>query len=170
MYRGREGITATARQTIMNKVIKTALVISSAVLLAGTASAGEIYKYVDENGNVTYGDRPTGSPAEQRMNVVTRATNPAEVQASVDATLELEERLEKSREARQEKKAAAEEKRKAAEQRQAKCSENRVRLEKYNESRRLYREDANGERVYLDDKERQKAMQHTRELISEFCS
>ncbi len=155
----------------MNKIIiKTAAVISSAVLLAGTASAGEIYKYVDENGNITYGDRPTGSPTEQRMNIVSRSTNPTQVQASVDATLELEERLEQAREKREEKKAEEAEAATAEAQRAAKCAENQNRLRTYNESRRLYREDASGERVYLDDNEREDAKQHVRGLIDEFCT
>ncbi len=153
----------------MNRLIKIAVLISSALVFAGPVSAGEIYKYVDENGNITYGDRPSGSPTEERMNVVTRATDPDQVQASVDATLELEERLEQSREARAEKKAAREEARQVAEQRAQKCTENRDKLARYDESLRLYRQDANGERKYLDDAEREKAKQHVQGLIKEFC-
>ena len=38
------------------------------------------------------------------------------------------------------------------------------------ESRRLYREDATGERVYLDDAARSDARKQAEELIQENCS
>jgi hypothetical protein len=38
------------------------------------------------------------------------------------------------------------------------------------QSRRLYRTDENGERVYLDEAQRQEARQKAEKQITEFCS
>lgn len=154
----------------MDKIIRKTVLIGSVALLAGVASASDIYKHVDDDGNVSYGDRPTGAPAEQRVNIVSRATSPAAVQASVDQTLELEERSEQRRDEREARKAKEEEKAREAADRASKCSDYRQKLNRYSESRRLYRVDANGERVFLDDSEREKETQHMRGLVDEFCN
>ncbi len=147
----------------------TATLVSGALLCAASAGAGEIYKYTDADGNVHYGDRPTGNPTEQRLAIVSRDTDPAAVQARVEARKERDAARAEARTARDEAATAEAGEREAAEARTAKCEENRSRLETYNQSRRLYREDENGERVYLDDSEREEAMQRVRDLIDEHC-
>ncbi len=154
----------------MDKIIRKTVLIGSMALLAGAASASDIYKHVDADGNISYGDRPSGAPAEQRVNVVSRATTSAQVQASVDRTLALEEQSELRREEREAKKAAQREQAQAAADRASKCSDYRQKMLRYSESRRLYRVDENGERVFLDDSEREKETQHMQGLINEFCS
>jgi hypothetical protein len=83
----------------------------------------------------------------------------------------------KARTAREEAKtAAAESQKEAAEnaniaaERAQKCEKSRARLESYLQARRVYRTDENGERVYLDDTQRQEARKKAEEQISEFCS
>ena len=72
--------------------------------------------------------------------------------------------------------AAAEEER-AAEEEAAeaaanakKCDSYRAQLETFVQSRRLYREDENGERVYLDEEQIQDARTRVEELISKNCT
>ena len=72
-----EDITMKARLPITTALCMLAL------LFSGPAVAGEVYKFVDAQGNVHYGDRPSGDPEEERLDVVSRATDPAAVQASV---------------------------------------------------------------------------------------
>jgi len=76
---------------------------------------------------------------------------------------------DEAREAESREEARRAEQRQEAADRAAKCQQNRARLQSYNESRRLYREDENGERVYLDGPEREEAEQKVRELIAEYC-
>jgi hypothetical protein len=154
----------------MNKLSKTLLVVSGILMLAASANAAEIYRWTDADGNVHFGDRPASGVDVERMNLVSRATDPGRVQASIDARLERESELDESRQARLEKKAEAEKGRMEAEKRARTCQENRSRLRSYNESRRLYREDENGERVYLDDTQRKEAEDKVRDLIDEYCS
>ena len=149
-------------------LIKTVLV-GGAMLLGCSALASDIYRFVDRDGNVHYGDRPSGNPTEQRLAIVSRSTNPAAVRSSIEARLERDALREEARQARASDNAMAAEARQDAAQQTALCEENRTRLETYNESRRLYREDENGERVYLDDAQRAEAEQKVRDLIKEHC-
>mgnify|MGYP001553811257 CR=1 FL=1 len=153
----------------MNHSLRKAVVVGSVVLLAGTAMAGDIYKYVDENGEVHYGDRPTGEPAEQRMGLVSRSTDSASVNERIDQRLERDAAREEARKLREkdaEERAMA---REDAKEKAAKCEENRARLSSYGEALRLYKQDDSGERVYLDDAERAAAEDRVRDNIAKYC-
>ena len=158
------------RQVIMKISVRKAVVVGSVALLAGSAMAGDIYKYVDEDGTVHYGDRPTGEASEQRMAVVSRSTTAASVDAQIDQLREREARLAEDQKRREVKEQEAAEARADAEDRAAKCQENRNRLVSYGEARRLYKQDESGERVYLDESERKAAEAQVRELIAKYCN
>ena len=143
-----------------------ALAASAVVPIAG---AGEIYKWTDAEGNVHYGDRPSGDAGEERLAIVSQRTDSARVQAGIDARLERQAARAEARQNREDEDAERAEEEQQAADRAAACEENRNRLNTYNESARLYREDENGERVYLDDSEREAAKQRVQELINEYC-
>ena len=150
------------------KLVLTCAVV--ALTFAGGATASEIYRWVDAEGNVHYGDRPSGAPAEQRLQLSYARTDgsavEARVQARRDAKAAQDEAEAEAAKAAQE---AAEEAEIAAEQQKA-CESARARLETYRSSRRLYKADENGERVYLDEEQRQAASQRIQDQISEFCN
>ena len=141
-----------------------------ALTAGGGAMANEIYKWVDDEGTVHYGDRPSGAPVEQQMAINYRRTDPSVVQGQIDAQ-------NQAKAARQERRAAAEEaaqtaaaKEAEAADQQKRCDSYRARLKTMIESRRLYREDENGERVYLDETQTQDARRKVEDLIAENCS
>ena len=142
----------------------------AAMTLAAGATANEIYRWTDEHGNVHYEDRPSGAATEERIHIAYRRTDSGAVNQRVQARVDRQaERAEaKSVAAAREQEAA--EQAAAAEERAKACERARARLETYLQSRRLYRTDENGERVYLDDAERQEVRQKTEEQITEFCS
>ena len=140
------------------------------LLFSAPAIGGEIYKFVDAQGNVHYGDRPSGDPEEERLEVVSRATDPAAVQAAVDRRREQDEVRNQKQILRENQKQEAREERAAAEKREAECTAQRERLERYARSQRLYRRDENGERVYLDGAEREAAESALRQHIETTCS
>ena len=141
----------------------------AAVVFAAGASANEIYKWTDEEGNVHYEDRPAGMPTEERLALNYRRTDSGAVQQRVNARHERQAARDEAKAmaaaAEQEAadNAAAEEERKQA------CERARAKLETYLQSRRLYRTDANGERVYLDDEQRREARRKAEEQVTEFC-
>ena len=141
-----------------------------AMTIASGAAANELYKWTDENGNVHYEDRPTGAATEERLHMTYNRTDSGAVrprtQARVDARAAREDAKSAAAEAQKE---AAENANLAAERAQ-KCEKSRARLEGYLQARRVYRTDENGERVYLDDVQRQEARKKAEEQIAEFCS
>jgi catalase len=146
------------------------VLVLSAAALATSASAGEIYKYVDEQGNVHYLDRPTGESGEQRMDITYARTNSASVNSQVKRRSDYMETLEEARKERHSRQEAEAQARAEMEARAAECEENRARLESYLQSRRLYRENEAGEREYLDDEQILEARRKAEEAIQETCS
>ena len=149
---------------------KLAIAVASmlALIAASSVFAGDIYKWTDEDGNVHYGDRPDGEQPE-RVAIDSQPTNPARVQATVQARVD-------SRTARAEAQAAAEAEGPSKEELQAEAAQRaerrttyKAQMQKLVTSRRLYREDDNGERVYLDDSEALAARERVENQITEFC-
>ena len=142
-------------------------VLLLAVIAAGTAAAGEIYKWTDEEGNVHFGDRPDGEEPE-KVAIQSRPTNPARVQANVQTRADAAAKAAEA--AATPQGPTAEELQAQAEARAEKCDTYRARLQKFVTSRRLYREDENGERVYLDEEETQAARERVENQVQDFCS
>lgn len=141
-----------------------------ALIFSAAATANEIYKWTDEDGNVHYEDRPTGAPSEQRIDIAYRRTDNGAVRQRVQARLDAQTARTEARSV-----AAAEEEERAEaqaaeEERKKKCESYRARLETYLQSRRLYRTDDNGERVYLDEQETLDARKRVEDLIAENCT
>ena len=145
------------------------IVISTASLLVGgTALSGEIYKWTDADGNVHYEDRPIGDDVE-RLKVISSNTDNDTVQASIEARHDREAVRSEARSKRNEDEQAAAEAEAEAAQRNVKCQESRTRMESYLQSRRLYKQDDAGERVYLDEDQTMQARADAQEMIQKYC-
>ncbi len=140
-----------------------------AVLSAGMAFASEIYKWTDEQGNVHYGDRPTGDASEERLAISSRPTDASKVQAQVQASYDARAAAKEAA-ASEPAGPTPEELRAQALERQEKCATYKARLQKFVTSRRLYKQDENGERVYLDEVETQAARERVENQVAEYCS
>jgi hypothetical protein len=140
-----------------------------AVAVGAPASAGEIYKWTDAEGNVHYGDRPDGAPDATRLAIASRPTDPARIQAEATARQERQQ-LAREAAAAEPKGPSKEELRAQAKERADKCAKYRARLETFIQSRRLYKADENGERVYLDEAETQAARAKVQGQVEEYCS
>ncbi len=159
----------------MNSKKLTATVAAAFVLVASSSFASDIYRYTDEDGNVHYGDRPTGAPTEERVAIASARTDSAAARAYMEQRYSLnqpaeepaaqstipEEVVEEEEQTRAER---------AAEQRERaqRCQQYRDRLETFVTSRRLYREN-DGEREYLEEGEVAEARERVQELINEHC-
>jgi len=149
---------------------KFLVLVIAAAALTSSAFAGEIYKYVDENGSVHYVDRPTGESGEERLDVSYSGTSSETVTAQVQKRRDYMSALEEARTDAKSQREAEAQARAEMEQRAAKCQEHRARLESYLQSRRLYRENAAGEREYLDEQQTMEARRKVEEAIQENCS
>ena len=142
----------------------------AALTVAPGVMANEIYKWTDDDGNVHYEDRPTGAPSEERVDITYRRTDSSVVQKRIDARHDAQAAREEAKSvAAAAENEAAENAAAQAERKQA-CERSRARLDSYLQARRLYRTDDSGERVYLDDSQREEARRKAEEQIAEFCS
>jgi hypothetical protein len=151
---------------------RTALTLAAAAIVfaAASAPAGEIYKWTDEDGNVHYEDRPSGAPTEERLALNFRRTDSGAVQQRINARHDRQSSRAEEKSMAEAARQEAAENAAAAEEREQACERARARLETYLQSPRLYRTDANGERVYLDAEQRQEARGKAEEQVKEFCS
>ena len=141
--------------------------------LAITVSTGvyadDIYKWTDAEGNVHYEDRPSGEPSEERLQFSYNRTNNAAVQNRVQTRRDTANARREGKAEAEEGKRTAAENRAAAEEKLARCQTYRAKLKTMLESRRVYRENAAGERDYLDDAARAEARTNAENLIKETC-
>ncbi len=160
----------------MNAKKLTATVAAAFVLVTSSSFASDIYRYTDEDGNIHYGDRPTGAPTEERLAIASARTNNDAARAYMEQRYALNQPAEEpaaqstipEEVVEEEEMTRAE---RAAEQRERaqRCQQYRDRLETFMTSRRLYRESDDGEREYLEENEVQEARDRVQELINENC-
>lgn len=153
----------------MNTLRLPIFIACAALLASGLAVGGEIYKWVDENGNVHYEDRPIGETNVERVvDVRSRNTDEAAVAARVD-----EQRKARAAANQVESEApeemSREELRAEQQARHEKCQSYRAQLQSFLASTRLYREDENGERSYLDEDQTMAARARVEGKIQEYC-
>ncbi len=153
----------------MNTKQILALAAAFTLTLGSNAFAEEIYKWTDEDGNVHYGDRPSGDPGEEVLQMSYNRTSQRSVSNRVQSYRDSAAARSKAREDAAAAEASAAEERALAEENLKKCQDTRAKLKSMVEARRVYREDENGERVYLDDEQRNAARQRAEEMIDEYC-
>lgn len=148
------------------KTIVCASLALCACLLAAAAPA-EVYKWTDAEGRVHFGDRPPQGGAET-VQMSEKADN--------DPAATPEERLEKQRrllhafeEERRQKRDAREQARRDKAERQRNCAEARDNLHSQETASAVYRLGPDGERVYLDDAEREQALARARAAVEQWC-
>ena len=149
------------------KRLPIALAIT-ALLGTSVCAAGEIYKWTDEEGNVHFTDKPVVEEAE-RVAIQSRRTDPERVQAMVQARAEAAAKAAEEEAAATPQGPTEEEIQARLEERAKRCATYRERLQRFVQSRRIYREDENGERVYLSEEEMQEAREKVENQVQEYC-
>ena len=134
--------------------------------LGAAASAAEVYRSVDAEGNVTYSDRPSGESAESIF-IATRRPSSVPTPAPRQAAADTEPTTGEAGEVQRERREPTPEER--AEDRARNCAIAREREERYAISHRLYRETPDGEREYLSDAELTEARTQATADVQEWC-
>ena len=153
----------------MNRNIAIACLVMFVVSASGIAFANDIYKWTDENGDIHYGDRPTGAVSGERLAISSRRTDPSKVQARVRSSHATRARAEEAAASAPQGPTEDELRAQAAEKKQ-KCDTYKARLQRFVQSRRLYKEGENGERVYLDEEQTHAARERVENQVQEYCS
>jgi len=140
-----------------------------AIAISAGAFADDIYKWTDADGNLHYGDRPSGQPSEERLKVTYNRTNAEALENRVQDQSDAENSRQEARAEAAEDKRAAEEDRRAAEQQKAQCESSRAKLRTLQAARRVYRTDEAGEQVYLNDIQRAESLAKAESSVREAC-
>ena len=131
----------------------------------GAARTDQIYRSVDAQGHVTYSDRPNSSGA-QKTDVSVQQADPAEAERLV------KERQLLKAEDDQRKKQQASDSRAKAQQEHDKAARCRVARDNYNNLKdvgRIYKLDADGNRVFLSDAEADVQRETARQVMTTAC-
>ena len=147
-----------------------AVAITLTLAMSGVAVAGDIYKWVDEDGNVHYGDKPVSNESE-RVPIESRPTDRARIQSQYQAAAQARAENRDARAQADEASREAEEDRRAqAEERRQRCEASRATLQRFVTSRRIYTQDESGERVYMDEAQMQAARERVENDVNKYCN
>lgn len=151
------------------------LCLASALLITLPAQA-EVHKWVDANGKVQYSDQaPPGKAGVEKLRV-DRIPTPAPAAGSQADKPAAKSLADRDLEYRQRQVAAEEAQKKQAQAdaetkiKQQNCAGARGNLKTLEEGGRVFNYDAKGERAYLDDAARSKALEEAKKRVSEWCS
>lgn len=133
--------------------------------MAARGYADEVYKTVDASGHVVYSDHPT-SPEAQKLSVPVTQPDPKEA-----ARLAKQRQLEDADYAQRSRQEADKLNQQAAQARQdaARCSAARNRYFSIRDVRRIYRLDADGNRVFYSDEEADAMRAAARQAMEQAC-
>lgn len=138
-----------------------------AALLAASAVHAQIYQWKDENGKTVMSDRPPAGNARQQKRIEADAPvqGGTEQKPLADREMEFRKRQQEAREKneKQQKEAAV-----AAENKENCERARRARLG-LESGERIATRDANGERVFLDDAQREQEIGRMRQAEQNFC-
>jgi hypothetical protein len=149
--------------------MKPTLALLAALLLAGTAWAGDVYVTRDAQGNPVYTDTPYAIPA-QKLGIRSSSTDPAEVQARYEEEMKRSAAEDAARAKSAAAATAASQARElTAEDRAKRCMQAREHYQAISGSFRVYEEGPGGERRYLSSEEIDKGRIEAKQLMDEFC-
>jgi len=152
----------------MNANTIVTLILILAAASTSTVFAQQIYKWTDDEGNVYYSDMPTENA--ERVPIQSRPTDPAVVQDVQQAVTDFESAEAERKDAAAAQAQINEKKRAADRERQDNCAKYTERQFQFTRSRRIYRLDENGERVYYDEDEMATARAAVDDKVAEYCN
>lgn len=127
--------------------------------------AGQIYKWVDENGKVHFGDRPKVDRQQEEVRL-----KPLNTVNQPNQRMQQQQKMLDSYQRRREDQAKAqEEQRKQQAKTKEQCDRAKSQLESYINSTAMYENLPNGERRYLDQKERDDTINKLKRDIAANC-
>jgi hypothetical protein len=132
-----------------------------ATALAASPSLAALYKWIDENGRVTYGDTPPAGVKADRLSATAPAADPGAVRdlASKDAE------LKKRQQQRVDDAAKADKDLADANLRRTQCQQAVGRIKTLREDANVYRYDGKGQRVFLEGAAREEAIAQNQKLM-----
>lgn len=136
------------------------------LLVAPVAEAGT-YRWVDENGQTHFGDRPPASAASDEITL--KATAPAPDSTVGERKRRVNEFLKQTEQERADRSRAQAEQEAKAAKHEARCQALRARLKHLKTVSGIYRLNNEGERVFVDDEENERLRREFRAKVQSEC-
>ena len=139
------------------------------VLMAPLAANASVYKWVDENGKVHYGDNPRAAQPAVEVRI---DDAPAQSASSGDGMSRAEKRerlLQSMQEDRMEKQEQRDRLKAEKQKNRQKCNRYRDRMRHYQRANAMYNLDKDGNRVYISDAQRARATKNLQAKINRYC-
>jgi hypothetical protein len=149
------------------RAVTVQLLLATLLLCAGAAAVADIYKWLDEQGKVHYGDRPPAAPGDSQAVEITPPTPVSADQAErAHARRRLLEAYEADRadELREQAEADA-----AREEMARKCERARRDLAAVGRANVVYTQGKDGERIYMSDRDREQAVATAEAWMRKWC-
>lgn len=150
-------------QAVLAPVLALVLTLAGAAALA----SGEVYKWLDADGNIHYGDRPPATGVDSHSVILPPAPAPEADQAR--RSLKQRRLLEAFEAERNQRHQLAAEAAAAKRDRDRDCENARRQLARFERANIVYSNDASGARVYMSDQERRQASANARAWIGKHC-
>lgn len=149
----------------------TLMATFAVIVGCATAHAADVYRYVDEQGRTHYTDRPVlGAVLVTRSNAIPPAAAAQAAATNRNATnTQLAASNQRIAEGNTSARAAATVQKDLADSRAERCKKAREDYRQTIESRRLYREAADGKRTYLSDAELAQARVDSYKTVESVC-
>jgi Domain of unknown function (DUF4124) len=129
-------------------------------------AAAQMYKWVDEKGVTHYSETP---PGEGKVDKVDIKPGPATSAPAIDwKQREINARQQRIQKEQLEGREKAQEQNASAE-RKGRCIESQRRLSIYQAARPVYTMNEKGEKIYLEDKDRQREIDTWRDNVRKYC-
>lgn len=147
------------------RVVILALGVALVICLEDGLAAG-VYRWVDEQGKVHYGDRPPKKAASTPIEIESAPVPAPDDDERRRKTRRLLDAMESERD--RDKQEAAQARADKARQ-ETNCRSARRRVELYQRANNISRRGPDGERTYLSEKEREQALAQARSLVDRWC-
>lgn len=127
----------------------------------------DLYKWTDGQGKVHYSDQP---PAVKAQVIKNSAAGQADITSQATQSLDAKDQAyQKRRKEAEEARAKAEKEAEQARMQRENCAKARNNLSTLQNTPRVYTTDAAGQRTYMDDDARARALASSQKAVSDFC-
>jgi len=153
----------------MNKLLHILILLISCI----SFSYAEIYKWVDDNGQVHYSEKPPVRQKAEQIQIQSTGNHSAPQRQQVDEENHLKKQqklLKAFEEERQYNKKQEAKNEKIEATRSRNCVIAKSNLRSYETANRIFKIDENGNRVYMPDSSRQQAIQRARDEVERWCT
>jgi hypothetical protein len=157
-----------SQRNLVMYMVYARLLLYTAALLAVFPANAEIYKWVDDQGRVNYGDRAEADSSTLRIDI---DAPPSAAPAGDSMSREEKRRrlLETMQEDRYEKKERRAQENADRARNHRRCIVYKDRMRQIEHAGRVYSLDKDGNRIYMSDEERDKSTRELQASINKYC-